>query len=372
MEGYELRPTFLWASKVPETCDEHPHVSFKGAASFIRLLLLQLAAMLGHKQDQRGLEKHPIVLDSESQRLWSRFHAMAERAPQHGPPHSEGVLGKHCFTTTSHIMANHLLCCTFAMLKSSRNDIPRLLAADAPYLAQLTSSPLSPRWFAIPPEAILSAPSHLSHMLYSIITIANEMRLPADQRADTIPSLAPLSRAAPADSTQTPASYRALTAEEAALATLLQRYSHKQHITVTDANAALTAKSGFRSNQVQLRVKFLTQRSGKKRWEDMTPNARRVLGVRVVTLKHFTVRCYLIAHAHSAGPCCGVAGVVVVRGEGVVLWLVLSSSLSLSPVAVAVVEVFFLERPVRILFGAFALLLGPLGIVFGGLGGSQG
>ena len=54
---------------------------------------------------------------------------------------------------------------------------------------------------------------------------------------------------------------------------------------------------------------------------------------------------YLIAHAHSAGPCCGVAGVVVVRGGGVDLWLVLSLSLSLSPVAVAVVGTFFLERP---------------------------
>ena len=61
---------------------------------------------------------------------------------------------------------------------------------------------------------------------------------------------------------------------------------------------------------------------------------------------------------------------MVVRGGGVVLWLVLSLSLSLSPVAVAVVGVFFLERPVRSLFGAFALLLGPLGVAFGGLGGS--
>ena len=55
--------------------------------------------------------------------------------------------------------------------------------------------------------------------------------------------------------------------------------------------------------------------------------------------------------------CCGCSG-------GVVLWLLLS--LSLSPVAVAVVGVFFLERPVRILFGTFALLLGPLGVAFGG------
>ena len=50
----------------------------------------------------------------------------------------------------------------------------------------------------------------------------------------------------------------------------------------------------------------------------------------------------------------------------------MSMSFSSSGVAVVVVNVFLLERPTRILFGTFALLLGDSGVAFGCLGGSKG
>ena len=109
-QGYEFRPTFLWAQRQSEDNPQRPHVSFLGAGLCLRLILLTLAANVGQTQDQRSFHSQPIVLSPESQELWNHFKNAAEQSRHAAPAYARDGIGKYGFTTAGHVLTTHLLC----------------------------------------------------------------------------------------------------------------------------------------------------------------------------------------------------------------------------------------------------------------------
>ena len=256
--GWEFRPTFLWPRSQRKKDSARHHVTFTGATSFMKDLLATIAALVGQKQDVRQFHLHPMKPDVPAARFWEAFHDAAERMQTEVPKFAEGAVGKHCFTTTGHVTAGHILRCAFSHMKANRADLPRLRIGDPEYLASLSQCPLL-EWPQISSESMLCAPEHVWHMLYSILVIRNEMRLPREQRAGALDDPDVARRRAPQRRQHQPTLVSSN--DEEHLGSLLRECLHDQYITVTMANRALPAE--FKSNQFAIcRLFDLAQRHG--------------------------------------------------------------------------------------------------------------
>ena len=181
--GWEFRPTFLWPRDQPEDDPENPHVTFSGAARFLLDIFARLCMSYGQTLDLMSFESAPIPVSDPAAAMWSKFRHQAEKDKDTVPSCAAGAVGKHCFTTTSHIAACHLLQQAFLDIKDGRADLDCLRdptsqsAPVAPVLCWPESiQPLSP-------ELILAAPEHLHLMVTGILSCFNEMKLPQSERA---------------------------------------------------------------------------------------------------------------------------------------------------------------------------------------------
>ena len=81
-----------------------------------------MAKQIGQMQDSAQLHRNPIVLtsiaDESAQDMWRLYHATVRQCEAKVPNYAKAALGKHCFTTTNHIVTNHLYSCAFAQLKT--------------------------------------------------------------------------------------------------------------------------------------------------------------------------------------------------------------------------------------------------------------
>ena len=232
--------------EVKDTDQSKPFVTFLGAALFIRKLFLTLAAVLGQRQDQRSFQNHPMTFSvnshGQASRWWSEVRRTADGLESQVPRHLENAVGKHCFTTPSHMNISHLWACAHRHARERQGDLDRLLRADPEYLQLLATAELQEYWFQVPAARVLHGPAHIWMMVRSINTIYNEMRLPTDLRCDP-PAImedpTPTSRSRPASSSSQAAPQ--LTPEEQALKSLLQKYQHQRTITVKSVNDTVTS-----------------------------------------------------------------------------------------------------------------------------------
>ena len=237
--GWEFRPTFLFPRDQPENDETMPHVTFSGAAEFLLDLFAHLCACYGQTLDSKGFGSSPIPVAPQAASIWSRFRQQAERDKDTVPACAAGAVGKHCFTTTSHITACHLLQEAFLDIKNGRNsNSSSPVPVQVPWPGSIRS---------IPPDLVLAAPEHLHLMVTGILTCFNEMKLPANERAGP-PVLDELrsGRRPQVQDDQTPPLQ---TPDEKALGILLQRFQDQREITVTNCNQVLPRRLGFRSNQ---------------------------------------------------------------------------------------------------------------------------
>ena len=252
--GYENRPTFLWAQDQPDDNPEHPQVTFTGATAFMQVLAVTLSALFGQTQEHRNFHESPIYLDAAAAPLWEKVRLSAERAKSDAPSCAKGAIGKHCFTTTSHIMVCHLWSCAFRFVKERRNQARDILRGDTALLQAARSSSLA-SCERIPAGLVLSAPEHISYMMQSMLVIFNEMRLPLSQRSGgecIAVESAGRRRHRNLEIEPSGPALSPMTADQESLAVLLQRYQDRDVITVTDVNATLTKRSGFRNNQAAI------------------------------------------------------------------------------------------------------------------------
>ena len=249
--GWEFRPTFLFPGKILDEAENSPHVTFQGATAFMLDLFATLAGLMGHTMGSRAFHTCPLELTSEAAILWKTFHRVAEQAKDNVPDFAAGVVGKHCFTTTSHITTSHLLHKAFEHCTANRAHLPLLRAGDPDYLAALAQQPLD-FLRQIAPQHILAGPEHIHFMLRNMVTLHNEMRLPLHERAG--PQTLDDRGSRPARQPRACARSQAgqlnpMSDDDKALAILLQKCQHQQYITVTQANTAIPARFGFRSNR---------------------------------------------------------------------------------------------------------------------------
>ena len=234
--GWEFRPTFLWPRNQPEDNPDMPHITFSGANQFMQDLLEALATNYGQALDSKDFASHPLKLSPEAVHLWDSFRHQAESDKEAVPAQAAGAVGKYCFTTTTHVMACHLLSQAFREVKSSKAQCMRPAHSNEP-LFPCESHDMQ----HIPACLLLAAPEHLNLMLTGILTCYNEMKLPAPRRAG--PPVLSDDRKVEArdDEGQSP--------DEVALAILLQRCQRQADITVTHVNTVLPRRMGFRSDQ---------------------------------------------------------------------------------------------------------------------------
>ena len=248
--GWEFRPTFLWPRDQPEDDPENPHVTFSGAARFLLDIFARLCMSYGQTLDLMSFESAPIPVSDPAAAMWSKFRHQAGKDKDTVPSCAAGAVGKHCFTTTSHIAACHLLQQAFLDIKDGRADLDCLRdptsqsAPVAPVLCWTESiQPLSP-------ELILAAPEHLHLMVTGILSCFNEMKLPQSERAGP-PALdenrpRPHRQQKPPQELSEPPPQNA---DEEALGILLQRCQEQSHINIKNANQILPRRLGFRSDQ---------------------------------------------------------------------------------------------------------------------------
>ena len=166
------------------------------------------------------------------------------------PQYASAAVGKHCFTTTGHILT-HMLEQALIHAQAHLSSLPRLRAGDLKYVSHLSNMPLPPEWRTVSSHLMLLAPEHINMMLTAVVTCFNEMQLPAQERAGprTCDDGAQMPGRRVANSPVTHGPQRQLTGEDAALCMLLQRCQHQEVITVTQVNSVLPSRFGFRSNQ---------------------------------------------------------------------------------------------------------------------------
>ena len=181
--GWENRPTFWWARSHRNDDESRPQVTSGGLTEFTILMLTCLAASLGHMQGHRNFHATVIKPEPAAGRLWGVFTKHCEAHEKDAPPCAQGAVGKHCFTTTSHLVAAHLLQSSFSLLKANPAMIDGLLAADAQLLSAMASFDLPQSLCCMRAEIILHAPAHIAHMTGSMVTMFNEMCLPVERRA---------------------------------------------------------------------------------------------------------------------------------------------------------------------------------------------
>ena len=247
--GWEFRPTFLWPRSQPDDNESAPHVSFEGANRFIIDLLANLTLKYGQRLDSKNFASTPLLLSQTALPLWNKFRHCAEASKDDVPEFAAGAVGKYCFTTTSHIMACHLLEQSF--LDTKDGNLSMLRSYDVTALETTAAAPMPVSMSEMPAELILAAPSHLDLMLAGVLTCFNEMKLPPAQRAgpprldenrcqpNRRPNGSPPEAVAPLP----------LSSDEVALSMLLQRYEHAEYITVTNVNQTLPRKLKFPSHQ---------------------------------------------------------------------------------------------------------------------------
>ena len=169
------------------------------------------------------------------------------------PAYASAAVGKHCVTTTPHLLGCHLLELAFARARRHQQQLHLLRSGDAAYLDQLEAAGLSNVFsFQLPGHLVLAAPEHVHFMLANIMTCFNEMKLPDSERAgprvlDDTPPRQPRRTAAERPSSNPAPS--PLTKEEEVVAFLVQRLGHKETVSMTDVNQTLPRRLGYRSNQ---------------------------------------------------------------------------------------------------------------------------
>ena len=201
--------------------------------------------MYGQTLDSKNFASTPLLLSQAALPLWNKFRHCAEASKDDVPEFAAGAVGKYCFTTTSHIMACHLLEQSF--LDTKDGNLSMLRSRDVNALETTAAAQIPVSMSQMPPELILAAPSHLDLMLAGVRTCFNVMKLPPAQRAgpprldgnrcqpNRLPNSSPAEALAPLP----------LSIDEVALSMLLQRY---EHITVTNVNQTLPRKLKFRSD----------------------------------------------------------------------------------------------------------------------------
>ncbi|CAE7256166.1 unnamed protein product [Symbiodinium microadriaticum] len=162
-------------------------------------LIATLCGVLGHTLDSRELQKQPIELTPHANQLWQRIRQSAEQEKTNVPEYASAAVGKHCFTTTSHVLSCHLLQQAFSHAKAHYEHIELLRNGSAEYLHQLETTPLASlssdaaeapvrdgdtaSWLRLPSHLLLCAPEHIYFMLSNVMTCYNEMNLPDAERA---------------------------------------------------------------------------------------------------------------------------------------------------------------------------------------------
>eukprot|EP00435_Cladocopium_sp_Y103_P022952 s1998_g5.t1 len=252
--GWEFRPTFLWPRDQPEHDTRSPQVTFTGAARFIQDLFSHLAMLYGQALDCKSFSSVPIPVSDEAARLWSQFKHQAEGDKQIVPPCAAGAVGKHCFTTTSHILACHLLQEAFLDIKTGRVDLATLRAPTREALDFASTLPWPQSIRPLQADLVATAPEHLHIMLTGVLTCFNEMKLSPQERAGPEvldeQTLRPRRRQAKQEPEHLDAD--TLSNEEAALGVLLRRFPDRDFINVTMVNEAVPRRFGFRSDQVAI------------------------------------------------------------------------------------------------------------------------
>lgn len=219
-------------------------MTFQGAARCLLDVLGTLATLMGQTLDSHNFHTSPIHLDTQAQSLWRKFHTLAECEKDAAPAFASGAVGKHCFTTTSHVTACHLFQQAFEHIQRNPDKLCALRSGSADCLQSLQAD----RQFvaSISADSILAAPEHLNFMLHNIITMYNEMKLPKSDLAG--PQMIDEESARPtrrriAGPASQPAA-EPLSQDDLALSILLQKHIHDDSITLTQANQAIPARQG--------------------------------------------------------------------------------------------------------------------------------
>lgn len=248
--GWEFRPTFLWPRDQPEYDPDMPHVTFSGAARFLLDIFARLCTCYGQTLDSIGFDSFPIPVADPAAAMWSKFRHQAEKDKDTVPICAAGAVGKHCFTTTSHIAACHLLQQAFLDIKNGRVDLDSLRKPTPQSSAVAPSLPWPQSIQPVSPDLVLAAPEHLHLMLTGVLTCFNEMKLPQSERAG--PPVLDENRLRPDRQQKRPHELMEAppqNADEEALAILLQRCQEQSHISVTNVNTILPRRLKFRSDQ---------------------------------------------------------------------------------------------------------------------------
>ena len=122
--------------------DDNAHTTALGLADFVISLLLVVAAAMGQQQHHRNFHESPMTWTPTAAPMWKRFARQCNMLEKELPECCRGAVGKHCFSTTSHLMVNHLLVQSFSTLKLDRTLAKRLLGADEALLTSFAHAEL--------------------------------------------------------------------------------------------------------------------------------------------------------------------------------------------------------------------------------------
>ena len=248
--GHEARPIFF-STALPQSRPDMVTVPKTGAILCCKALWLCTAARLGHAQNTVNPLEQPMLtcLDAgnPSAQMWSHFSAGAEASKEVAPLYAHSVIGKHCFTTASHVCINHAYACAFVYAKSLQPaELKGLLDGNEVVMRELVARPLEPYFLSIGAEHVVQCPAHLTHNLYNIVAVRNEMLLPETERFEA-------ERLIHADAALPDPTGVRLTKDERLMVKILQRYRTQREISVTDAAAS---GSKLRGNQAAVQRLF--------------------------------------------------------------------------------------------------------------------
>ena len=181
--GWEARPTFWWANEQDDTNDEEEQTTADGLSSILNAMLTALAAMAGHTRGEKTIDERPLQLDELGVAQWKHFAKIAGQLKREATSHLEAIVGKHCFTSASHIIVCHLLRVAFETLKTNPGMLSRLMVFDDAMVNEMSTTDLAADFFTMQHTVVLTAPAHLRHVTMSMNTIFHEMSLPVDRRA---------------------------------------------------------------------------------------------------------------------------------------------------------------------------------------------
>ena len=242
--GWETRPTFLWPANNGDEAetDVAVEVSFRGAANCLKAVFAAIVVVAGHNADRRQLVEHPVRCSEAAAQLWAEVSRGAKALKRDAPDCIKSAVGKHCFTTTSHVLAGHVLQQGFSFARQERRlgNFQSLLEGQQDYTQRhMAAGPGCP-FPALPPGSLLCAAEHLHHMASSLAGIHREMQLPSKNRAGAALAEPVAQGSGAAQPARSP--------DEEALALLFQRTRGQQFLTTTDVNRILPRRFGFRSN----------------------------------------------------------------------------------------------------------------------------